>query len=242
LNVVTGVPERSRLILSGRDQARPCPRADVRVRSEGGRRHTDLVSSHTLVQAVVVACWGLVAVVWIGGALYNAGHAPRARRRSLGSARWMLVAIPVWLVARLVLGVDTLSFRTEPDAVRGIGAILLVVATGFTLWARVALGTMWSSIPLARERHVLRTEGPYAVTRHPIYTGILGIVLATAIALNFGAWVWVFVLVVVFFELRIRSEEQLLSEAYPGAYEEYRQRVPQLIPGLRPRSRRLAGL
>ena len=199
------------------------------------------MSSHTLVEAVVVACWSLFAAVWIGGALYNAGHAPRARRRSLGSARWMLVAIPVWLVARLVLGVDTLSFRTEPDAVRAIGAILLVVATGFTLSARVALGTMWSSKPLTRERHVLRTEGPYAVTRHPIYTGILGMVLATAIALNFGAWVWVFVLVAVFFELRIRSEEQLLSEAYPDAYEEYRRRVPQLIPWLRPRSRPLAG-
>jgi protein-S-isoprenylcysteine O-methyltransferase Ste14 len=40
-------------------------------------------------------------------------------------------------------------------------------------------------------------------------------------------------LVVVFFELRIRSEEKLMSEAFPGAYDEYRRRVPQLIPGLR---------
>ena len=41
------------------------------------------------------------------------------------------------------------------------------------------------------------------------------------------------VLLVVFFELRIRSEELLLSESFPGAYEDYRRRVPQLIPGLR---------
>ena len=153
----------------------------------------------------------------------------------------MVVAIPVWLVARRVVGVNTLSFRSEPDAVRALGAIFLVLATGFTLWARVALGTMWSSTPVARERHVLRSEGPYAVTRHPIYTGILGMLLASAIALNFGAWVWLFVLVLVFFELRIRTEEQLLSEAYPDAYREYRRRVPQLIPRLRPRSRPPAG-
>ena len=42
-----------------------------------------------------------------------------------------------------------------------------------------------------------------------------------------------FVLLVVFFELRIRSEELLLSQAFPGAYDDYRRRVPQLIPGLR---------
>jgi protein-S-isoprenylcysteine O-methyltransferase Ste14 len=50
------------------------------------------------------------------------------------------------------------------------------------------------------------------------------------------AVVWIggaFVLLVVFFELRIRSEELLLSESFPGAYEDYRRRVPQLIPGLR---------
>jgi protein-S-isoprenylcysteine O-methyltransferase Ste14 len=92
---------------------------------------------------------------------------------------------------------------------------------------------MWSSTPVARENHVLRTDGPYAVTRHPIYTGILGMLLGTAVALGFGAWLYVFVLVVVFFELRIRSEEKLMSEAFPGAYDEYRRRVPQLIPGLR---------
>jgi protein-S-isoprenylcysteine O-methyltransferase Ste14 len=58
-------------------------------------------------------------------------------------------------------------------------------------------------------------------------------VLGSAVVLNFGAWVWVFVLLVVFFELRIRSEELLLSESFPGAYEDYRRRVSQLIPGLR---------
>jgi protein-S-isoprenylcysteine O-methyltransferase Ste14 len=65
--------------------------------------------------------------------------------------------------------------------------------------------------------------------------------LATAIALGFGAWLYVVPLVFVFFELRIRAEEQLLNEAFPGAYEKYRRRVPQLIPGARRRSRRAVG-
>ena len=197
-------------------------------------------SSHSLVDAVVLICWGIFAVVWVGGALHNARRAPHARRRSLGSL-WLLAAIGAWLVVRRVLGVEAVSWHKEPEATRLLGAVLLVPATGFTIWARVALGTMWSAAPVAREGHVLRTDGPYAVTRHPIYTGILGMLLATAIALGFGTWLYVVVLVIVFFELRIRAEEQLLNEAFPGAYEEYRRRVPQLIPGVRLRWRRAAG-
>jgi protein-S-isoprenylcysteine O-methyltransferase Ste14 len=33
--------------------------------------------------------------------------------------------------------------------------------------------------------------------------------------------------------LKIRAEERLLDRALGGAYQRYRQRVPQLIPGLR---------
>src|SRR5262245_30981207 len=198
-------------------------------------------SAHAVVDAVVWICWGVFAAVWIGGALYNARRAPRARRRSLGSSAWLVGAIAVWLVVRRLLGVDAVTYRGEPDAVRGLGAVLLVAATGFAVWARIVLGTMWSSAPVAKEHHVLRTDGPYAVTRHPIYTGIVGMMLGSAVALAFGAWLYVFVLVVVFVELRIRSEEQLMSETFPGAYEEYRRRVPQLIPGLRRGSGLLPG-
>jgi protein-S-isoprenylcysteine O-methyltransferase Ste14 len=155
------------------------------------------------------------------------------RKRSFRSAGWYLLVISLWLVTRALLGVDTLSLHGEPEAIRLLGTVLLVVSTGFALWARIVLGSMWSYSPVARERHSLRMEGPYAVTRHPIYTGILGMLLGTAVALGFGAWLYVFVLVLVFFELRIRSEERLLNEVFPGAYEEYRRRVPGLIPGLR---------
>jgi protein-S-isoprenylcysteine O-methyltransferase Ste14 len=198
-------------------------------------------SSHTLTDLAVCVCWGLFGVLWAGGALYNARRAPHARRRSFGSSLWLLAAIGAWLVVRRVLGVEALSWHTEPEAIRLLGVALLMLATGFTVWARVTLGTMWSSSPVAKEGHVLRTDGPYAVTRHPIYTGILGMLLATAIALGFGTWLYVVALVIVFFQLRIRAEEHLLKEAFPGAYEEYRRRVPQLIPGARVRSRRAVG-
>jgi protein-S-isoprenylcysteine O-methyltransferase Ste14 len=43
-----------------------------------------------------------------------------------------------------------------------------------------------------------------------------------------------FVMGVLMVGVRIRTEERLLDRTFGGAYEQYRQRVPQLIPGLRP--------
>ena len=38
---------------------------------------------------------------------------------------------------------------------------------------------------------------------------------------------------VVFFEVKIREEERLMSATFPDEYHRYRQLVPQLVPGLR---------
>ena len=59
----------------------------------------------------------------------------------------------------------------------GIGLVILLGSTVFTLWARFALGTMWTLDARLKEGHALRTDGPYRITRHPIYTGILGMLL-----------------------------------------------------------------
>ncbi|WP_229854323.1 methyltransferase family protein [Streptomyces filipinensis] len=51
------------------------------------------------------------------------------------------------------------------------GVLLSVASTTLLLWARRVLGTMWAGVPTVREHHELRTEGPYRLVRHPIYTG-----------------------------------------------------------------------
>ncbi|MFG2372823.1 methyltransferase family protein [Streptomyces sp. NPDC048504] len=63
-----------------------------------------------------------------------------------------------------------------------LGALFAVASTGLLLWARWVRGVMWASIPLVHERHELRTDGPYRIVRHPIYTGLLGMVLGGMLA------------------------------------------------------------
>jgi protein-S-isoprenylcysteine O-methyltransferase Ste14 len=117
--------------------------------------------------------------------------------------------------------------------IRLLGLAILLAATALTLWARLALGAMWSAAPTVKQEHTLRTSGPYAITRHPIYTGLLGMILGSGLLAGSGRWILYFPVYLVLLEFKIHTEERLMLAEFPDDYPRYRQRVPQLIPGLR---------
>ena len=71
------------------------------------------------------------------------------------------------------------------------------------------------------------------MTRHPIYTGILGMIIGSALVIGVPAAILWAAASIVGVELKIRQEERLLLAAFPDEYRRYRERVPQLVPGLR---------
>lgn len=71
--------------------------------------------------------------------------------------------------------------------VRVLGLAVLVASTVLTLWARFSLGTMWSVAPRVQGDQRLRTHGPYAVPRHPIYTGVLGMLVGATLVSGIGS-------------------------------------------------------
>jgi protein-S-isoprenylcysteine O-methyltransferase Ste14 len=181
----------------------------------------------------------MIAAVVVAGAVYNAfrsphsaSHAPRERTRSQpGSSALIVVAV---VCAGLAI-----AGRSHFDSlavgalwVRVLGLAVLVASTVFTLWARFSLGTMWSNAPKVKGDHQLRTHGPYAVTRHPIYTGLLGMMLGATLLSGIGQWIVLFPAALIVFEVRIRMEERLMVATFPEEYPRYRRQVPQLIPGL----------
>ena len=91
---------------------------------------------------------------------------------------------------------------------------------------------MWSVAPKVKDDHQLRTRGPYAVTRHPIYTGVLGMLLGATLLSGIGQWIVLFPVGLVVFEVKIRMEERLMIVTFPDEYPRYRRRVPQFVPGL----------
>lgn len=191
---------------------------------------------HWLAAGTVLACWALFTVVWLLGAIYNWRRAPAVRERSAAVSPWLMGTAAVLVLTRVVP--DRIWRPITVDArwlvVAGpIGAALLVVATAFTLWARTVLGTMWTSAAVVRDDHVLRTDGPYKITRHPIYTGLLGMLAGTALIDGLGRWVAFFILGALLVGVKIRAEERLLKRTLGAAHDQYRHRVPLLIPRLR---------
>jgi protein-S-isoprenylcysteine O-methyltransferase Ste14 len=100
------------------------------------------------------------------------------------------------------------------------------------IWASVRrLGKQWSLEARLTEGHQLITDGPYGLVRHPIYTGLLGMLIATGLALSLPSVIVVAVLIYLAATLwRTRMEERLLREAFPEEYAAYAARVPALIP------------
>ncbi len=178
-------------------------------------------------------CWGLFCLVWLIGAIYNLWKAPAVQKRSGPLWGWMigivLFALVEWLIPHRFW--TLLTFDTP--WLRIIGIVCLLLSTAFTLWARWVLGTMWSFSAVAKASHELRTDGPYRITRHPIYTGLLGMLLGTMLMSGLGRYLSIFLLGIVILEVKLHLEERLMTETFGEQYIQYKRRVPQLIPGLK---------
>jgi protein-S-isoprenylcysteine O-methyltransferase Ste14 len=127
-----------------------------------------------------------------------------------------------------------LAWRFVPDgrAVFLAGVALTWMGVAFAVWARVHLGADWSGIVALKEGQRLVRSGPYALVRHPIYTGILLAFIGTALAIGELRGLLAVALITTACLLRIRIEERWLLEEFGAEYEQYRREVKALIPFL----------
>ena len=115
-------------------------------------------------------------------------------------------------------------------------AMVLLATAGFAFcwWARLHLGRLWSGRITRKEGHHIIDTGPYAVVRHPIYTGILTAVIATALVKGAVHALIGAALLIVAYWMKARLEERFLREELgAAAYDDYSRRVPMLIPFLK---------
>jgi protein-S-isoprenylcysteine O-methyltransferase Ste14 len=109
-------------------------------------------------------------------------------------------------------------------------AVLCVMGLAFALWARVTLGRNWSGVVTLKEGHELVERGPYRFVRHPIYTAILTMFFATALAQGHLAAFAGTLLMFASFWIKLRDEEKLMLQQFPERYAAYRRRAKRIIP------------
>lgn len=183
------------------------------------------------VRTVLPAMWFAWAAYWW---LRSRDVKASVRTESLASRLGHILPL---LVAGLLLfvpgvPVDALMRRVVPPApwLPWAGVALTFAGLAFTVWARLHLGRNWSGIVTLKQGHELVTGGPYAIVRHPIYTGLLLAFAGSALARGEWRGVLAVALVVVAFERKRRIEERWMREQFGGAYDAYAKRVAGLIP------------
>jgi len=187
----------------------------------------------TVYRWVVLGCWLVFLAVWTITAF---GAKPSLNDRHLRRQGVLRVAILIAvLLASRMPGVRQVLrqhiFAIHDPHTGLIGAALVVLGVGLAIWARFALGRNWGMPMTQREDPELVAAGPYAVIRHPIYTGVLTAMLGSAITLGPLLFL-VFPLFAVYFIYSARQEEKRIALLFPAQYPAYQARTKMLIPFL----------
>jgi len=184
--------------------------------------------------ALVLCAWfAFVAVFFVRKKPEAVAERKRDRESVIGVVLQGLSYAIVWSVQRRFFSP---IFRVNRVLEVILALITAVIAFG-SVWIVMAavrtLGKEWSVTARLVEGHKLATDGPYRFVRHPIYIGMLGMLLATGLAISH--WAALIAALVIFFIgtiIRVRSEERLLREQFGAEFDQYKRQVVALIPGL----------
>ncbi len=113
-----------------------------------------------------------------------------------------------------------------------LGVAVTIPGLLFAVWAREHLGRNWSRSVTIKQDHELITTGPYAMVRHPIYTGILAGFLGTAMAISQVRGFLVFLLIFLVFWIKLHMEEQWMRSQFGETYATYAHHTAALVPYL----------
>lgn len=172
-------------------------------------------------------------VVWIYPFLFRAPHKqdrPSVTRKGATTIGLLLETAGILLAFVFERPADA----TEPWWQLGAAIVLCAVSCALAWGAVKHLGKQFRVNAGLYVDHELVCTGPYAVVRHPVYAGLLGMLLATIVLVT--QWQWAILSLVLFIagtEIRVHTEDGLLRSRFPDAFEAYRRRVPAYLPFVR---------
>lgn len=185
----------------------------------------------------IVGLWVAFAVYWGVSAVSlkrALGHPVSRRGTGIGTFHVALIAV-ILILFELVRHSHRLrelhfeAFRSAPLAVAG--AIIATAGAILAFAARATIGRNWATPATRRTDTELVTTGPYRFVRHPIYGGMLVMIVGTEIGLS-PLWLPVAIVAAVYFILSARAEERHMMNRFPDSYPAYRARTKMLLPFL----------
>jgi protein-S-isoprenylcysteine O-methyltransferase Ste14 len=143
---------------------------------------------------------------------------------------WAFVGVQfALLIALAVLSSRPGDAWPTPAPLLAISALCTLGGLAVIVIAALQLGRSLTATPVPNARNELSDTGLYGMVRHPIYSGVLLVVIG--LALRSSSWVTAAVAIatIVFFSVKARWEERQLAERHAD-YPAYCARVPRFVP------------
>ena len=185
------------------------------------------------VRSLADIAWSVFLLVWAIGSIANK---PDIRRMAWGQfllhCAILAVAFSLFFGRRSLFG--ALRWHVLPDWRWNdpAGDVLQIAGLAFAIWARLHIGRNWSGSITLKQGHSLVRSGPYALVRHPIYSGLLLAFLGKAVDHGELAGVLGFLILLAEWKRKSLMEERLMLEQFGDEYRRYRAEVKGLIPGV----------
>lgn len=177
--------------------------------------------------------WLVWAVYWMAMGLR--GKKVERRESLMQGLSWILpsaVGVAIFMTPDDWYGPLSGLFLHHGRTTFWIGAIFLAFGLGFSVYARHFLGGNWSGAVTVKQNHELVRSGPYRWVRHPIYTGLLIGILASAIAGSQWRDLLAFGVLTAAIWSKLRREERWMTQRFGEEYAAYRRSVRALVPFL----------
>jgi protein-S-isoprenylcysteine O-methyltransferase Ste14 len=175
--------------------------------------------------------WLSLGVIWAIGAILTKRTA-RVQTTLSRLIQGALAAAGFLLLLQPDIGIGPLDWRFLPESAGAAytGLTLTICGAALAVSARVFLGRNWSAMVTIKQDHEIIRRGPYALVRHPMYSGFLLAMLGTALAMGEVRGLLAIGSAFLGFWLKLRTEEQFLTEQFGAQYIRYRQETKALIP------------
>ncbi|HEX3662857.1 MAG TPA: isoprenylcysteine carboxylmethyltransferase family protein [Acidobacteriaceae bacterium] len=188
------------------------------------------------VSALQLAAWIELLVCWI---VWSAAFI-RPSRQAKRQEKAVRAPSSRWGIALVTVGFALVWMWVKPPAFeKSVTSLIVSMVLGppsvLLAWAATReLGKQWRYEAALIEDHELIQTGPYRWIRHPIYTSMFGMLMATGAACTWWPmWIAGAAFFVAGTEIRVRAEDRLLAERFQQRFQTFRKGVPAYIPFLR---------
>ena len=192
---------------------------------------------HSIPSPLLVNYWIWIAFIfyWLVAALFT--HRTKSRENYFLRYQYTVPLIAAYFLIfsrnRYFLLIGQIYHTDWKNWIVWPGMLITVLGLAFSIWARIHLGKYWSGVVAVKLGHKIVQSGPYAIVRHPVYTGWLIAMFGSALVAGTGDGFIGFELAILGFVIKLPREEKLLARELGDDYRRYMEKVPAtLFPGV----------